>query len=218
MLKAPELRGLARLSPGSTVLLDCCKRVLTGKFDSRQRSPLDVAQSTVLASKWLAADFTGDASAVAAIVEASEDARGHGGALVGLASQWPDHEIVVREYEKLLDGGRWPRLLACVEIWLLSARGSPEQVVSAFRAYVTRPTASPWDFPEDALDAFRSRLERDPASAQTFEQLARAHDEPSVRASTARPAGVDAGKARTGLHKGAAGHGALAFRAAAIRT
>ena len=185
-LNAPELRALSRHSPGSTVLLDCCKRVLTGEFNIQQRSSLDVAQSTVLASKWLAADFTGDASAVEAIVEASEDARGHGGALVGLASQWPDHEIVVREYEKLLDGGHLSRLLACVEIWLLSARGSPEQVVNAFEGYVTRPAASPWDFPEDVLDAFRSRLERDPASAQTFEQLARDHDEPSVRASTAR--------------------------------
>ena len=186
MLDAPQLRALSRLSPGSTVLLDCCKRVLTGEFDSQQRSPLYVAQSTVLASKRLAEDFTGDASAVAAIVEASENARGHGGALIGLASQWPDHEIVVREYEKLLDGGHLSRLLACVEIWLLSARGSPKQVVNAFEGYVTRPAASPWDFPEDALDAFRSRLERDPASAQTFEQLARDHDEPSVRASTAR--------------------------------
>ena len=186
MLDAPQLRALSRLSPGSTVLLDCCKRVLTGELDSQQHSPLDVAQSTVLASKLLAADFTGDASAVVAIIEASENARGQGGALVGLASQWPDHEIVVREYEKLLDGGRWPRRLPCVEIWLLSARGSPEQVVNAFGGYVTRPAASPWDFPEDALDAFRSRLERDPDSAQTFEQLARDHDEPSVRASTAR--------------------------------
>ena len=186
MLEATELLAVSRLRPGSTVLLDCCKRVLTGKFDSRQHSPLDIAQSTVLASKLLAADFSRDASAVAAIVAASEDARGHGGALVGLASEWPDHEIVVREYEKLLEGGRWPRLLACVEIWLLSARGSREQVVNAFGGYVTRSAASQWDFPEDALGAFRSRLERDPAAAQTFEQLAREHDEPSVRASTAR--------------------------------
>ena len=186
MLEASELLAVSRLSPGSTVLLDCCKRVLTEEFDSGRHSPLDIAQSTVLASKLLAVDFSGDASAVAAIVEASEHRRGHGGALVGLASQWPNHEIVVREYEKLLDGGRWPRLLFCVEVWLLSARGGAEQVVNAFKRYVTRPAASPWDFPEDALDAFRSRLERDAKAAQTFELLARDHDEPSARASTAR--------------------------------
>ena len=186
MLEAPELLALSRLRPRSTVLLDRCKRVLTGEFDSQQHSPLDIAQSTVLASKLLAADFSGDASAVAAIVEASDDTRGHGGALVGLASRWPDNEIVVREHARLLEGGRWPQLLACVDLWLLSARGSREHVAGAFGRFVTRPAASPWDFPEDALDAFRSRLERDGKAAQTFEQLARDHDEPSVRASTAR--------------------------------
>ena len=186
MLEAPELLALSRLRPRSTVLLDCCKRVLTGDFDGQQHSPLNIAQSTVLASKLLVADFSGDTSAVSAIVEASGETRGHGGALVGLASQWPDHEIVVREYEKLLEGEHWPRLLACVDFWLLSARGSREHVAGAFGHFVTRPGASPWDFPEYALDAFRSRLERDAKAAETFEQVARDHDEPSVRASTAR--------------------------------
>ena len=140
----------------------------------------------MLASKLLVADFPRDASAVSAIVEASDEVRGHGGALVGLASQWPDHDIVVREYEKLLKGKRFQGLLPCVDLWLLSAKGTCEQLGNAFRRYVTRPAASPWDFPEDALNAFRSRLEGDDEAAKAFEQLARDHDEPSVRASTAR--------------------------------
>ena len=144
--------------------------------------PLNV----VVASKCLAAHFSEDTSAVAAIIAASDRLRAQGGALVGLASHWPDHEVVVREYRKLLERRRWPGLLDCAILWLLSAQGTREQVASGLAQFVTRPEPSPWDFPEDALDAFRARLERDPEVEETLRQLAMDNDEPSVRASTVR--------------------------------
>ena len=184
MLEATGLVALSRLRPGSSLLSDCCKRVLAAEFDAqKRRSPLDVARSTVVASKCLAKHFSKDSSAVAAIIAASDSLRAEGGALVGLASHWPDHEVVVREYQKLLKGHR---LLVCTDLWLLSAQGTREQVANTLAWFVTRRASSPWDFPEDALDAFRVRLERDPEVEETLRQFAMDNDEPSIRASTVR--------------------------------
>ena len=186
VLEAPGLVALSRLRPGSSLLLDCCKRVLAAEFDAQKWTPFDAARSTVVASKCLATHFSEDSSAVAAIIAASDSLRSQGGALVGLASHWPDQEVVVREYRNLLK--RRPRLglLGCAALWLLSAQGTREQVATALAQFVTRPAPSPWDFPEDALDAFRVRLEREPEVEETLRQLAMDNDEPSVRASTVR--------------------------------
>ena len=186
VLKAPVLVALSRLEPGSSLLLDCCKRVLVAELDAQKYDPFDAARSTVVASKYLAAQFSEDSSAVAAIITASDSLRAQGGALVGLASHWPDQELVVREYRNLLHGHQWRGLLVCAQLWLLSAQGTREQVADALARFVTRPASSPWDFPEDALDAFRTRLERDPEVEETLSQRAMDHDEPSIRASTVR--------------------------------
>ncbi len=186
VLDAPGLMALSRLTPGSSLLLDCCKRVLASKFDAQKRTPFDAARSTVVASKCLATHFSEDSSAVAAIIAASDSLRSQGGALVGLASHCPDQEVVVREYRNLPKGHPWPGLLDCAALWLLSAQGTREQVATAFAQFVTRPAPSPWDFPEDALDAFRARLEREPEVEETLRLLAMDNDEPSVRASTVR--------------------------------
>ena len=186
VLEAPGLAALARLRPGSSLLLDCCKRVLAAEFDEQKWMPFDAARSTVVASKCLAAQFSEDSSAVAAIIAASDSLRAQGGALVGLASRWPENEIVAREYRNLLKGRRSPELRVCARLWLLSARGTREQVATALARFVTRPAPSPWDFPEDALDAFRTRLEREPEVEETLRQLAMDNDEPSIRASTVR--------------------------------
>ena len=186
VLKAPGLVALSRLRPGGSLLLDCCVRVLAAEFDEQKWMPFDAAQSTVAASKCLATHFSEDSSAVAAIIASSESRQSHGGALVGLASHWPDHEVVVREYGNLVGRQRRPRLLVCAELWLLSAQGTCEQVANGLAQFVTRPEPSPWDFPEDALNAFRMRLEREPEVEETLSQFAMENDEPSVRASTAR--------------------------------
>lgn len=186
VLGAPLLVALSRLRPGSSLLLDCCKQALTADFDPQMYGSLDAAQATVVASKCLAAHFSEDSSAVAAITAASNGLRSHGGALVGLASRWPDHEVVVREYQNLVEKQWSPDLLYCVQLWLLSARGTRNEVVRAFARFVTRHAPSPWDFPEDALDAFRTRLVQDPEIEETLSQLAKGNDEPSIRASTAR--------------------------------
>ena len=186
VLDAPGLMALSRLTPGSSLLLDCCKRVLASEFDAQKWTPFDAARSTVVASKCLATHFSEDSSAVAAIIAASDSLRSQGGALVGLASHCPDQEVVVREYRNLLKGHPWPGLLDCAALWLLSAQGTREQVATAFAQFVTRPAPSPWDFPEDALDAFRARLQREPEVEKTLRLLAMDNDEPSVRASTVR--------------------------------
>ena len=186
VLDAPGLVALSRLRPRSSVLVDCCKRVLASEFDAQKWTPLDAARSTVVASKCLATHFSEDSSAVAAIIAASDSLRSQGGALVGLASHCPDQEVVVREYRNLLKGHPWPGLLDCAALWLLSAQGTREQVATAFAQFVTRSGPSPWDFPEDALDAFRARLEREPEIEETLRQLAMCKDEPSIRASTVR--------------------------------
>ena len=187
VLQAPALQALARLvGPGSSLLLDCCKRVLAMEFDEQKWTPFDVAHATVVASKCLATHFAEDASAFAAIVAASDSLRRQGGAVVGLASHWPDHEIVVREYRNLLVSRGRHGLLVCADLWLLSAQGTREQVATSLAKFVTRPAPSPWHFPEDALDAFRTRLERDPEVEETLRQFAIDNDEPSVRASTVR--------------------------------
>ena len=105
---------------------------------------------------------------------------------MGLASRWPDHEVVVRTYRNLLNGHRWSGLLVCADLWVLSAQGTREQLANALAKYVTRHAPSPWDFPEDALDAFRARLERDLEVEKTLSQLAMDNDEPSIRTSTVR--------------------------------
>ena len=187
VLDTSGLVALSQLRPRSSLLLDCCKRVLAAELDAPKWTPLDVARATVFASKCLATQFTEDTSALAAIIAASDSLRAQGGALVGLASHWPDHEVVVREYRKLLEEKhRWPGLLASAQLWLLSAQGTPEQVATALAQFVTRPASSPWDFPEDALDAFRARLERDPDVEETLLHLATDNDEPSIRASIIR--------------------------------
>ena len=99
VLQAPALLALARIvAPGSSLLPDCCKRVPAVEFNEQKWTHFDVAHAKVVASKCLAAHYSEDVSAFAAIVAASDNLRGYGGAVVGLASRWPDHEIVVREY------------------------------------------------------------------------------------------------------------------------
>ena len=187
VLQAPALLALARLvGPGSSLLLDCCKRVLATEFDEQKWTPFDVAHATVVASKCLASHFAEDVSAFATIVAASDSLQGQGGAVVGLASRWPDHEIVVREYRNLLESRGRHGLLVCADLWLLSAHGTSGRVATSLAKFVTRHAPSPWDFPGDALDAFRARLERDPEIEETLRQLAIDNDEPSVRASTVR--------------------------------
>ncbi|MYF88823.1 MAG: hypothetical protein F4186_05365 [Boseongicola sp. SB0676_bin_33] len=186
VLQASGLAALSRLKPGSSLLLDCCKRVLATDFDGSQPSSLDAARATVAASKLLAAHFLEDSSAVAAIVAASDGQRSRGAALVGLASRWPDHEIVVREYGSLLEERSGIGLLVCVQLWLWSAQGSREQIAKIFARFAERRASSSWDFPEDSLDAFRARLEREPETADVLTQLAIENDQPSVRASAVR--------------------------------
>ena len=186
VLGAPLLVALSRLAPGSSLLLDCCKRALAAEFDAQKQSPFDAAQTMVVASKCLAAQFSEDSSAVAAIIASCERLGSERGALVGLVSHWPDHEVVVREYRKLVERQGRSELLDCAQLWLLSAQGTREQVSTALAWFVTRSESSPWDFPEDALEAFRARLKRDPEVEETLAQLARDNDEPSIRASTVR--------------------------------
>ena len=185
VLEAPGLIVLSRLRPGSSLLLDCCKRALAAEGNTPQRFPLDDARIIIVASKCIAVHFSEDATAVEAIIAASDSLKTRGAALVGLASLCPDQEVVTREYNNLRKyQGRG--LLNCVVIWLLCAQGTREQVANAFVQFVTRKTMSPWDFPGDALDAFRTRLERDPDVEETLSRLAKENDEPSVRASTVR--------------------------------
>ena len=186
VLRAPALVALSRLRPCSSLLLDCCERVLAADFNAPKWTALDATRSTVTASKCLAAHFSQDSSAVAAIAGASDTLRAQGAALVGLASRWPNHEVVVREYRNLLRARPWSRLLVCAHLWVLSAQGTSEQIADALAWFATRQAPSPWHFPEDALDAFRARLERDPEVEASLSQLAIENDEPSIRASTVR--------------------------------
>ena len=98
VLDALGLVSLSRLRPSSSLLLDCCKRVLAAEFDTPKWTPLGIARATVCASKCLATQFTENTSALAAIIAASDSRRAQGGALVGLASHWPEQDVVVREY------------------------------------------------------------------------------------------------------------------------
>ena len=184
--QASGLTALSRLRAGSSLLLDRCKRVLARDFNEQVHCPLDAAQATIVVSKLLAAQLDEDSSAVEAIVEASDSLRSQGAALVGLASRWPDHGIVVREYSGLLEGRPGPGLPVCVRPWLLSAQGTREHVVRAFAQFVTRRASSPWDFPKDALGAFGARLEREPEFEEALAELALERDEPSIRASAVR--------------------------------
>ena len=185
ILRAPALQVLSQLKPRSSLLLDCCMRILTRNPNDQHASPLDNARSVVMASKFLATAFFEDSSAISAIVDASERLQTQGGAIVGLATKWPDHEIVAREYRNLTKE-RSHQMLTCVDLWLISAQGTPEQVANAFGHFVSRLTASPWDFPQEALEAFRARLERDSKTVEAIVQLATKYDEPSIRASSIR--------------------------------
>ena len=78
VLGAPELVALSRLGPESSLLLDCCKRVLTAEFDAQGWTPLDAARSMVVASKCVAKHFSEDSSAVTAIIVASDSLRARG--------------------------------------------------------------------------------------------------------------------------------------------
>ena len=117
---------------------------------------------------------------------ASDNLRHQGGALVGLASHWPDHKIVEREYRNLQERSDWTGLLVCVDLWLLSTRGTRDQIASAFANFVTRSAPSPWHFPAEALEAFQARVARDPEITEILKQQAMDIDEPSIRASTVR--------------------------------
>ena len=185
MPDAHALKTLSQLRPRSSLLLDCCRRILTGEFNHQQAGFLDITHSVIAASKYLATMFSEETSAISAIVEACESLKAEGGALFGLAVKWPNHEIVVREHQNLLRGDGC-QLLTCVKLWLVCAQGNPEQVANAFARFVTRQTGSPWDFPQEALDAFRARLERDFTVAEAIGQLAKNHDHASIRASTIR--------------------------------
>ena len=102
VLGARALVALSRLRPGSSLVLDCCKRVLAAEFDPQKWDHLSAARSTVVASKCLATQFSEDSSAVTAIIAASDSLRAEGAAMVGLASHWPAHEVVAREYKTSL--------------------------------------------------------------------------------------------------------------------
>ena len=186
VLEAPALLALARLRPGSSLLLDCCQRTLTSPSGPRTFSDLHSVRSTLIASKCLAVYFPDNSTALAVIIEASDSLQHHGSALVALASRCPDHAIIQREYKKLRKSHRKSDLLGCVKLWLLSIAGTRKQFIDAFTEYVTRKTISPWDFPEDALDAFQARLKRDPEIEQMLHQVAKDNDGPSIRASIAR--------------------------------
>ena len=186
VLAAPALVALSRLRPGSSLLLECCKRVLTANFNMHQSSPLEAAQTVVAASKYVGTNFADDSSAVAALIASCESPQSVGGALVGLASRWPDHEVVVREHRNLVGRQRGRGLLVCAHLWLVSAQGTRQQVADALARFVTRSALDPWDFPGDAVDAFQARLRRDPEIEADLRQLVTENDEPSVRASTVR--------------------------------
>ena len=186
VLEAPVLLALARIKPSSSLLLDCCKRTLISESAALSFPDLQKVRSTLIASKCLEINFPDDASALDAIVEASDILQHLGAALVALASYHPDHEIIKREYRNLQSSHLESDLLVCAELWLLSAVGTRKQFVDAFTTFVTRKTTSPWDFPEHALDAFQARLKRDPKIEEILHQLARDNDDPSIRASVAR--------------------------------
>jgi hypothetical protein len=187
LLQASALLAIARtVGRKSSLLLDCCKRVLTADLDLHKWTTFADAHATVVASKCLANYFAEDTSAFAAIVAASDSRRHSGGAIVGLASRWPDHDIVLREYRNMIRSHRQYGSLVCTDMWLLSAQGTPEQFSNALAEFVTRDAPSPWDFPEDVLDAFRARIERDPKVEEPLRQFAIDNDEPSVRASIVR--------------------------------
>ena len=188
-LDATALLALSHLRPGSSLLLDCCLRTLTGA-EGQSGFHLDAARAVVVASKCLAGSFPEDDEARAAVAQASDEVSANGGALIGLCAHWPEHEIVDRKYREHVLGEHWPRLLPCVALWLISVRGPRERFVDEFSRFVTRGNANPWDFPEDALAAFRARLERDSTVRTAMRQLALNCDEPSIRVSAVRLLGA----------------------------
>ena len=129
-----RVRGVGRAGAGGPITAGtkaarCCwiavNVTLAAEFDAQKQTPFDAAQAIVVASKCLAAHFSEDSSAVSAIVASSERLQSQGGALVGLVSQWPDHEVVVREYQNLVERRGRSGLLVCAQLWLLSAQGTP---------------------------------------------------------------------------------------------
>ena len=186
VLESPALVALSRLEPASPILLDCCLRTLTFQNAGTKFTDLDSTRSTLIASKCLASYFPADTSAMQAVFEASNGLLNWGSTLVGLASRWPSHEILDREYKRLVSKARDQELLACADLWLLSVRGNQSQLATAFIRFVTRTASSVWDFPQEALGAFQSRLIREPDFEETLHQLALDNDTASVRASVVR--------------------------------
>ena len=76
LLDARQLEVLSRLRPGSSLLLDCCKRVLAAEFDIQKWGPVGAAETTIVASKCLATQFSEDSTAFAALIAASDSLRG----------------------------------------------------------------------------------------------------------------------------------------------
>lgn len=185
-LSAPALSALSQLRPRSSLLLDSCVRVLVGAGGRQTADALETAHSAVLASKCLATNFADDQAAIAALVAACEHPRGSGGALVGLASRWPEHDIVVQEWQTLSKQPPWSNLLSCAQAWLLSAHAPVDRFVASLARFATRGQPSPWDFAEEVLAAFQARLERDPEVRSGVLQLAQNRDEPSIRTSSVR--------------------------------
>ena len=185
-LSAPALSALSQLRPRSSLLLDSCVRVLAGAGGRQTADALETEHSAVLASKCLAMNFADDQAAIAALVAACEHPRGSGGALVGLASRWPEHDIVVQEWQTLSKQPPWSNLLSCAQAWLLSAHAPVDRFVASLARFATRGQPSPWDFAEEVLAAFQARLERDPEVRSGVLQLAQNRDEPSIRTSSVR--------------------------------
>ena len=185
-LSASAISALSQLRPGSSLLLDSCVRVLAGANHRQTTDALETAHSTVLASKCLATDFADDQAALAALVAACDHPHGSGGALVGLASRWPEHDMVVQEWRTLSEQPRSSNLLSCAQAWLISAHAPVDRFVASLARFATRGQPSPWDFAEEVLTAFQARLERDPEARSGVLQLAQNRDVPSIRASSVR--------------------------------
>lgn len=186
VLNSSGLLAIARLGTESSLLLDCCKRVLTAKHDDRNSSPTEFHYSKIVAAKYLAGHASEDLEAMQDLVDISEKPESRNAALVGLASHWPNHEVVAQAFQSLFECDRIFDWLICTELWLVSAQGTSDQMANALGNFVTRDYISPWDFPQDSLAAFQARLKRDPDFEESLRQFAVDNDEPSIRASIIR--------------------------------
>ena len=102
---ARALVALSRLRPGSSLVLDCCKRVLAAEFDGTEMgSSRALPRSTVVASKCLATQFSEDSSAVDSDHCGQRQSAGGGRPQWSAWHRnWPAHEVVAREYQNLLE-------------------------------------------------------------------------------------------------------------------